>query len=68
MRKDILNKLQHIVEDHEKQGENMEDIRLFLDTIKKIGCKNCIWYQDGFCLHNTEDVDSEYFCTSYEVS
>ena len=60
--KEVIEPIEKAIEKHERNGENMDDIRAFLEEMRKIGCINCQWYNDGECLYYDRKVEADYFC------
>ena len=66
MREEVIKPIEAMIEKHEGQGENMDDIREILKELKKIGCSSCVWYSDGECLYYDRIVDESYYCRLWD--
>ena len=62
MVREITNKIEETIQKHEEMGEDMDDVRAFLEELHKIGCISCKWYNEGECLYYDRKVGAEYFC------
>lgn len=62
MRQEIIEPIEETIREREESGEDMSDIRAFLEEMYKIGCINCQWYKDGECLYYDRKVEADYFC------
>lgn len=62
MLNEITEKIEETIKTREESGEDMSDIRAFLEEMYKIGCINCQWYKDGECLYYDRKVETDYFC------